>query len=162
MKIQNLKKNNLSNFNFLEKVYNKNNNNWELSVILSREKLLKIMKLFIGNNKGSFIKETKKLITDIKKHSFNLSAKAFDENAIDTYANVIWKNFPPFCTYFLRLGINQQINVSLNIKDNEWFFRDNKLFQVIGEQTEFEKDRKKEIISYETKNAIKMKITNII
>ncbi len=101
------------------------------------------MKLFIGNNKGNFIKETKKLITDIKKYIFNLSTKAFDENAIDAYANVIWKNFPLFCTYFLRLEINQQINVALNIKDNEWFFRDNKLFQVIGEQTEFEKDRKK-------------------
>ncbi len=105
-----------------------------------------IKRKIIRNNKGNFIKETKKLITYIKKHSFNLSAKEFDENAIDAYANVIWKNFSIFCTYFLRLGINQQINVALNIKDNEWFFRDNKLFQVIGEQTEFEKDREKNML----------------
>ncbi len=61
------------------------------------------MKLFIGNNKGNFIKETKKLITDIKKYSFNLSTKAFDENAIDAYANVIWKNFPLFLYLFFKV-----------------------------------------------------------
>ncbi|WP_281268805.1 hypothetical protein [Spiroplasma phoeniceum] len=37
---------------------------------------------------------------EIKKHSINFSAEAFDENAIDAYAHIFWKNFSHYYNFF--------------------------------------------------------------
>ncbi|WP_339048317.1 hypothetical protein [Spiroplasma endosymbiont of Colias croceus] len=134
----NLKNYNFNQKNFVEKIYNKDNDFWELSLILSKEKLLNIIKLFSQNNENNFILETKKIITEIKNNNINLSAKYFDDNAIDAFAYTILKNISKYCDLFLNLGINQKIMINLYIENNMFIKDDKKLFQVIGEKTEEE------------------------
>lgn len=85
---------------FVEKIYDYNKSIWNLSIVLSKEKLLEIIKLFVQNNQNDFIAKTKQVIMEIKKHSINFSAEAFDENAIDAYAHIFRKNFSHYYICF--------------------------------------------------------------
>ncbi|AXF95390.1 hypothetical protein [Spiroplasma phoeniceum] len=65
---------------FVEKIYNYNKSIWNLSIVLSKEKLLDIVNILFSQdfNKNNMLIKTKQIITVIKKDSINLSAADFD------------------------------------------------------------------------------------
>ncbi|WP_342256126.1 hypothetical protein [Spiroplasma endosymbiont of Poecilobothrus nobilitatus] len=76
---------------------------------------------------------------EIKKHSINSSAEAFDENSIDAYAQIFLKNFTEICNLFADLGMTQQIKTMLFIEKGQWIKNDN-LFKIIGEKSEWKQN----------------------
>ncbi|GAA6238766.1 MAG: hypothetical protein SPLM_08810 [Spiroplasma phoeniceum] len=59
------------------------------------------------------------------------SAEAFDENAIDAYAHIFWKNFSHYYNLFLHLDSNQLFIIILYIDGGE-YIKDEKIARIIG------------------------------
>ncbi|WP_348736760.1 hypothetical protein [Spiroplasma endosymbiont of Ammophila pubescens] len=145
--MQNINKTELNELNvinepisFVEKIYNNDDSTWTLSVVLSKEKLLDIIGIYVQSTEYIFITKTKEILAEIKEHSVNLSAADFDNNAIDAYAHTFFKNFVEICNLFANLGKKQQIRTILFIENGEWIKNSN-LFEIIGEKTQWEKNR---------------------
>ncbi len=139
--------------NFIEKLYNEDYT-WTLSLILTKNKLLEIIKLFLYSDKNIFILGLNKIFLKIKENNSNLlSSRKINDLDIDSFASLIWKNFGHYYFWFWNLSINQSIRSILYINKNNEYIKNNEFTEIIGIKTELEKKQQNfKKITNKTKN----------
>ncbi len=144
--------------NFIEKLYNEDYT-WTLSLILTKNKLLEIIKLFLYSDKNSFILGLNKIFLKIKENNSNLlSSRKINNLDIYSFSYLIWKNFGHYYFWFWNLGINQSIGSILYINKNNEYIKNNEFTEIIGIKTELVKKQqnfKKIIIQLKNQHQLK-------